>query len=268
MKNDDKSLGTIIGLVCSLWSMQLLFQTFILFEGFRKIWEMSGEIVAYFNIRDSEEIVKNALFLTLLTSGTFLVSLPFSMLEIHSRPPSETNKQITVTSILLDHCVAQTLLFPFVCLFIIAFKLGGNKTMLWVFGFAEFQLLNELLLETEPMELLENGDLRTGIIEVTNKHNFPLQHVFVSLRTRDQKLVTLRGFPKVKNIVLSKQLVGVHSSTGESFLTNEEINALVARELSHWNRSHFFVNFLVDQVRFQLPIPNSSKRSMPKNRTM
>ena len=254
------TLDTLLQNNFSLHKTRILFQTFIIFKGFRKLWDTSSEIVTYFNVSDSDDIIKNALFLTLLNSGTFIVNLPCAMLDLYVRQSRESEQRITITSVVLGHSITQTLLFPFVCLFIVAFKLGGDNTLLWAFGFAEFQLFTDLfnVEVTRPLPLCE---LRQEIEKLAKNYKFPLQEVLVSKRINGQRLVCLQGFPRAKDIVLSEKLTRGNLSSEEQLFTIEEINALVLREMSHWSRGHSYIYFFANQVNLilcELIINNST----------
>ena len=90
---------------------------------------------------------------------------------------------------------------------------------------------------------LEDGELRTAILEYAQSVDFPLNNVFVmdGSRRSSKANAFFSGFGKQKRIVLFDTLIENHST--------EELVAVLAHEVGHYKRRHIQKGFVINLLQ-------------------
>lgn len=233
----------------------------MVFNGFRTLWEKSGEILLCFGYDESYVILHNVVFITILNSLKFFVNLPFSAYEVYITEGRLGLHRVTMSGAILGHVVSQMVIFPFVCLFVAVFKLGGSRVFLYMFYIAELQVVLEMC-NMDNIEILPASELRNKIQEFIDDQNLSIYDIYL---VKNPKLKShhsqayVSGSSGQKIIVIYDNVARKHleiNSDNQSLsdgkdLSIDEIVALVAHEVGHWKGGHDFIYFFVNQVRFR-----------------
>ena len=90
---------------------------------------------------------------------------------------------------------------------------------------------------------LEEGDLRTAIVDYARSIRFPLDNIFVmdGSRRSDKSNAFFTGFGRHRRIVLFDTLVEKH--------TQAELMAVLAHEMGHYKKKHILKSFLIGVIQ-------------------
>jgi len=85
---------------------------------------------------------------------------------------------------------------------------------------------------------LEDGELKTSIVELAGKVNFPLNKIYVmdASKRSSKSNAFFSGFGKLKSIVLFDTLIEKHSK--------DELLGILAHEVGHYKKKHTIVNII------------------------
>jgi len=129
------------------------------------------------------------------------------------------------------------------------FTYGGELAWVWAWGaFTLFGLLLQYVAPTLIMPLfnrftpLEEGSLKTAILEYARSVDFPLQGIYVidGSRRSAKANAFFTGFGQNKRIALFDTLVDNH--------TPEELVAVLAHEIGHYKKKHILQSMLLNMV--------------------
>lgn len=225
---DVALLSSVISLVTIL--------AILIFKGF-------GSLDSWINGLTANNILQSLLFFGLLSLGSFILNLPFSLYKTFVIEEKYGFNQTTLKTYILD----------FFKSLVLGILIGGAilSALTWVYYqlpdsfwwiawiimtivslfFATFYttLILPLFNKLEP---LENGSLRTSIESYASKVNFPLTNIFVidGSKRSSKANAFFSGLGKKKAIVLYDTLMKDN--------TEEELTAILAHEVGHYKKNH------------------------------
>ncbi|ANT64402.1 MULTISPECIES: M48 family metallopeptidase [Prosthecochloris] len=129
------------------------------------------------------------------------------------------------------------------------FTYGGELAWVWAWGvFTLFGLLLQYVAPTMIMPLfnrftpLEEGSLKTAILEYARSVDFPLQGIYVidGSRRSAKANAFFTGFGRNKRIALFDTLIDNH--------TEEELVAVLAHEIGHYKNKHILQSMLLNMI--------------------
>ncbi len=225
---DIALLSSVISLVTIL--------AILIFKGF-------GSLDSWINGLTANNILQSLLFFGMLSLGSFILNLPFSLYKTFVIEEKYGFNQTTLKTYILD----------FFKSLVLGILIGGAilSALTWVYYqlpdsfwwiawiimtivslfFATFYttLILPLFNKLEP---LENGSLRTSIESYASKVNFPLTNIFVidGSKRSSKANAFFSGLGKKKAIVLYDTLMKDN--------TEEELTAILAHEVGHYKKNH------------------------------
>ncbi|KAI8928174.1 peptidase family M48-domain-containing protein [Entophlyctis helioformis] len=245
----DKSGYT---LVSSLYSQ---IQTVLVFayDFLPWAWAFAGSLSAKAGFGPDAEIVQSVIFVGIITLISTVVDMPFSLYYTFVLEERHGfNKQTlslyfmdTIKSLALTAVIGSPVLAGII--WIIKWAGPSFYFYVWLFVFV-FQLFFMTIYPTviQPMfnkfDTLPDGELKTKIDALAASVKFPLTKVFVvdgSKRSAHSNAYFV-GLFKNKRIVLFDTLIN-HSTT-------DEIIAVLAHELGHWQYNHLMTRLVVVQA--------------------
>ncbi|KAI8969992.1 peptidase family M48-domain-containing protein [Mycotypha africana] len=248
--NLDKSrFGFIVGLYKQIETVLIIY-----YDVLPTLWNISG--FAMYKVSGygpEHEIIQSLVFLTLFNIISTITNLPFSLYStfvIEER--HGFNKQtigLYFTDLIKQQILMAVLMYPFMSLFIWIIKSTGDKFYFYVWLIAVvFQLFIITIYPTFIQPLfnkltpLEEGDLKSRIEALADRIQFPLKKLYVidGSKRSSHSNAYFYGFGKNKHIVLFDTLLE-HCNT-------DEICAVLAHELGHWQMGHTMKLLVVNQV--------------------
>tara|TARA_B100001093_G_C26782585_1_gene995288 strand:+ start:407 stop:1636 length:1230 start_codon:yes stop_codon:yes gene_type:complete len=233
-KNYAKDNGNI-ALLSSVISLATIL-SILIFKGF-------GSLDSWINDLTANNILQSLLFFGMLSLGSFILNLPFSLYKTFVIEEKYGFNQTTLKTYILDFFKSLML----------SILIGGAilSALTWVYYqlpnsfwwiawiimtmvslfFATFYttLILPLFNKLEP---LEDGSLRESIESYASKVNFPLTNIFVidGSKRSSKANAFFSGLGKKKAIVLYDTLMKDN--------TEEELTAILAHEVGHYKKNH------------------------------
>ena len=233
-KNYAKDNGDI-ALLSSLISLVVIL-AILVFKGF-------GSLDSWINGLTANNILQSLLFFGILSLGSFILNLPFSLYKTFVIEEKYGFNQTTLKTYILDFFKSLML----------SILIGGAilSALTWVYYqlpnsfwwiawiimtmvslfFATFYttLILPLFNKLEP---LEDGSLRKSIESYASKVDFPLTNIFVidGSKRSSKANAFFSGLGKKKAIVLYDTLMKDN--------TEEELTAILAHEVGHYKKNH------------------------------
>ena len=233
-KNYAKDNGNI-ALLSSVISLATIL-SILIFKGF-------GSLDSWINGLTANNILQSLLFFGILSLGSFILNLPFSLYKTFVIEEKYGFNQTTLKTYILDFFKSLML----------SILIGGAilSALTWVYYqlpnsfwwiawiimtmvslfFATFYttLILPLFNKLEP---LEDGSLRKSIESYASKVDFPLTNIFVidGSKRSSKANAFFSGLGKKKAIVLYDTLMKDN--------TEEELTAILAHEVGHYKKNH------------------------------
>lgn len=218
------------------------------------IWEFSGNVLYKVSGYGQEyEILHSLVFLAVFSVISTLTSTPFSLYSTFVIEEKHGfNKQtlgLYFADLLKSQLVMALLLLPFMSAFLWIIKATGDNFYFYVWIIViVFQLFIITVYPTFIQPLfntltpMEQGGLRSKIEALAARIQFPLKKLYVidGSKRSGHSNAYFYGFGKNKHIVLFDTLIE-HSD-------HEEICAVLAHELGHWQMGHTLKLLAVNQV--------------------
>ena len=195
-------------------------------------------------------VVSGLFFIGILILLRAIVSLPFSCYSTFVIEEKFGFNRTTVKTFFVDLLkgvgLAIVLGVPIMALVLGFFEHAGSLAWLYCWGAVTlFTLVVQFIAPTLIMPLfnkyspLEEGELRSAIVEYARSIDFPLQNIFVmdgsKRSTKSNAFFT--GFGANKRIVLFDTLIKQH--------TVEELVAVLAHEMGHYKKKHILKSILL-----------------------
>jgi len=217
------------------------------------LWSLSGDVLRWVNLSGGE-VWQSIVFVAIAELYSIVIHLPF---ELYSTFVIEQqfgfNKQ-TLALFFLDKVKSLALMavigVPVLAAMIQIISWGGPYFYIYVWGF--MSTISLFLMIIYPHVIaplfnkftpLEEGELRTAIEELAQRHKFPLKNLFVvdgSTRSGHSNAY-FYGFWKNKRIVLYDTLLEQVDTKG--------ILAILGHELGHWYLNHNMWQILLAEIQ-------------------
>lgn len=202
-------------------------------------------------------VISGLLFIGILALLKFLLSLPFSLYSTFVIEERFGFNQMTPKTFITD-----LLKSGFLAIVLGGLLLGGILGFFeyagarawwycWI-ATAVFSLALQYLVPTWIMPLfnkftpLEDGELKSAIMNYARSIDFPLEKVFVmdGSRRSTKSNAFFTGFGKHKRIVLFDTLIARH--------TTDELVAILAHEMGHYQKKHILKGLIIGFVHMGL----------------
>jgi STE24 endopeptidase len=188
-------------------------------------------------------ILTGVVYIALLMLIREIFSLPFSLVNtfiIEERFGFNRTKPITfITDLLKGFVLVIVIGGPLLALVLVFFEIAGSYAWLycWIAS-TIFTLILQFVAPTWIMPLfnkfkpLEDGDLKTAILNYSHSVDFPIAGVFVmdGSRRSNKSNAFFTGFGRNKRIALFDTLMANHSIP--------ELIAIIAHEIGHYKKKH------------------------------
>lgn len=233
---------TVLGIVSETVELLILI-VFWQARGFQYLDEM----VRTLHLGDTGTGIAYICALLLLQS---VVGLPFSIYATFVLEERFGFNRTTPGTFILDR-LKGLLLFsligiPLIGLILIFFTAAGH--LAWLYSWIAVVLITLVAQYVAPtlimplfnkFEPLTEGELRTRILEMADKANFPLRNVLVmdGSKRSSKSNAFFTGFGKHKRIALFDTLVDQH--------TSDELVAVLAHEIGHYKKKHILQGMIV-----------------------
>ncbi|BBN19890.1 STE24 endopeptidase [Marchantia polymorpha subsp. ruderalis] len=216
-------------------------------------WMKCGVLLENWGFNPENEILRTLAFLGATTVWTQVVELPFSLYSTFVIEARHGFNKQTVWLFFKDMILAMLLMVvlgpPIVSAIIYLVQKGGPYLALYLWGFMLVLSLGMMAIYPVLIAPLFNkftplpeGELRAKIEKLASSLKFPLKKLFVidgSTRSSHSNAY-MYGFFNSKRIVLYDTLI--------QQCKEEEVVAVLAHELGHWQLSHTMYSFVAMQV--------------------
>jgi STE24 endopeptidase len=215
-------------------------------------WQSGGFNVIDIYVRGFELhfLWSGLLYVGILMFLSFIVSLPFriySTFVLEERFGfNKTTPKTFVTDILKTFALVLVLGGSILAILLALFEYGGPYAWIYAWGalscfslFVTFiapRFLMPIFLKFTP---LEEGELRTAILALAQKLQFPCKEIFVidGSRRSTKTNAFMSGFGKYKRIALFDTLIEKH--------TTEELVGVLAHEIGHYKKRHVLLGMFM-----------------------
>ncbi|MEI7695531.1 MAG: M48 family metallopeptidase [Chlorobium sp.] len=192
-------------------------------------------------------IINGVLYISSLLLMQSLIELPFSIYKTFVIEEkfgfNKTTPAVFVTDLLKTLFLAAMLGLPILAGVLWFFEKSGALAWLWVWGgVTVVSLLLQYIAPTWIMPLfnkfvpLEEGSLKSAIMEYADTVRFPLSGVYVldGSKRSAKANAFFTGFGKRKRIALFDTLIAAHPV--------HELVAVLAHEIGHFKKKHIIIN--------------------------
>lgn len=213
-----------------------------------------GKLHNWIATYNHNEIVQTLIFFGILFIASDTISLPFTVYGIFKIEEKYGFNKMSPSLFITDKIKGYILTFFIGGGILLAFtwfyNTAGNSfwwytwiliTVITIF-FAMFytSLIVPIFNKLKP---LEEGDLRTQIMDFTQKVKFPLSNIFLidGSKRSTKANAYFSGFGKKKTIVLFDTLMKDH--------TTEELVGILAHEIGHYKKKHVIMGIVMSIVQ-------------------
>ncbi|KAJ3417494.1 CAAX prenyl protease 1 [Chytridiales sp. JEL 0842] len=217
------------------------------------LWNLSQVALTQVGLTGQREILQSVVFVVITLVASMFINLPFSIYStfvIEEKHGFNKNTPwLFFTDLVKELILTVALTGIFVPGLLKVIQWGGPKFFFYVWLFMMgFQFVMLLLVPTiqgwfNKFTPLPEGPLRTEINKLAARIKFPLTKIFVvdGSRRSSHSNAYFFGFFKNKRIVLFDTLV--------EQCTQDEILAILAHELGHWQLNHTFKLLMLNQIQ-------------------
>lgn len=257
----DKNLFGNINDSCST----IINTAFILCYSFHYCWVLSGDIVKLMGL-NSNEILESSICLFIMSTLSFFIDLPFKIYNTFVLEEKHGfNKQTGLFFIkdqILKFTVSQLIGPIFLSGFIWIVQNGGDYFFFYIWIFTVVLTLFMSIIYPEVIaplfdkySPLPEGELKTKIEELAASLKFPLYKLYIveGSKRSSHSNAYMYGFHKHKRIVLFDTLVKEYCKANEKSDREfgceiDEVVAILAHELGHWQFNHTIKGLALAQV--------------------
>jgi STE24 endopeptidase len=195
-------------------------------------------------------IVCGVLYIGALLLLQSVIDLPFSIYKTFVIEEqfgfNKTTPAVFVTDFIKTIALSLLLGTPLLVAVLWFFEFAGSMAWLWAWvGITIVSLLLQYIAPTWIMPLfnkfvpLEEGDLKSAIIQYAGKVNFPLSGIYVldGSKRSAKANAFFTGFGKRKRIALFDTLINTHPVP--------ELVAVLAHEIGHFKKKHIIINMIL-----------------------
>jgi len=236
---------TRFGFVTS--SFDLIITLVFWFSGAFNLLDLQVESLGY------GAITSGVIYIGLLISGKFLISLPFSIYSTFVIEEKFGFNKITPATFVKDiikGIILGAVLGGLLLTIILAiFQNGGPLAWLYCWGaVTSFTVIIQFIAPTWIMPLfnkfepLADGELRQNIMSYARSVKFSLENVFIidGSKRSSKSNAFFTGFGKHKRIALFDTLVANHPP--------QELVAILAHEIGHYQKKHIIKGMLLSII--------------------
>ncbi|KAK9298004.1 hypothetical protein QLX08_008523 [Tetragonisca angustula] len=251
---------------------ELCTMVYLLTLCYHRFWMWSVDIIKYCGLDDTNEILISAVCMLIINIIYDIIFLPFKIyFTFVLEQKHGFNKETPLFFIkdqLLKFVVHEVITIPLLCAVIWIIKNGGDYCFLYLWMFLIVAALFLMIIYPELIAPLfdkytplPTGNLKTKIEALAASINYPLYKIFIveNSKRSSHSNAYLYGFHKHKRIVLYDTLVKEYykpaeGETDTKGCTTDEVLAVLAHELGHWNHSHTLKGFILGQLHLLLNI--------------
>lgn len=283
---DKSSFGIVKGAYSTV-----LGTLFVLLNGFEFFWTLSRQVNGSLGLDSDCEILNSMMFMLLTNCVSTIADLPFSIYGTFVLEEKHGFNKQTAGFYIKDRIkkflVSQAISLPLIAAIVWIVHWGGDLFFLYLWLFTTVVIL--LLMTVYPDYIaplfdkytpLPDGELRSAIEKLAQSVGFPLYKLYVveGSKRSVHSNAYFYGFFKNKRIVLFDTLLADYSKPaeeGEEKLlekdgeseksaeeekpaeekkgcSNEEVLAVLAHELGHWQLNHVAKNIVIMQINLFL----------------
>ncbi|NTW82768.1 MAG: M48 family metallopeptidase [Chlorobiaceae bacterium] len=198
-------------------------------------------------------VVTGILYIGMLLLAQSVITLPFSIYRTFVIEEkfgfNKTTPAVFVSDLLKALSLSILLGGPVLAAILWFFQEAGPMAWLWAWaGITFFSLLLQYVAPAWIMPLfnkfvpLEDGELKSSIMQYASEVNFPLTGIFVidGSKRSSKANAFFTGFGKRKRIALFDTLIKNHPV--------EELVAVLAHEIGHFKKKHIIINMVLSLV--------------------
>lgn len=240
---------------------------FMLCFSFRYCWEWSGNFVEFIGF-NSNEILESSICLLIMSTISFIIDLPFKIYNVFVLEENHGFNKMTaiffVRDQVLKFLIAQIIGPIFLSGFIWIVQNGGDYFFFYIWIFTVVLTLFMSIIYPEVIaplfdkySPLPEGELKTKIEELAASLKFPLYKLYIveGSKRSSHSNAYMYGFHKHKRIVLFDTLVKEYCKANEKGDREfgcevDEVVAILAHELGHWQFNHTIKGLLLAQVKY------------------
>ncbi|KAG8994527.1 hypothetical protein FRB94_009824 [Tulasnella sp. JGI-2019a] len=232
---------------------QIIETAFIHFDIYAMTWALAGSILQRFGFHGNYEISQSLIWGTLLFLCSSIPTIPLSYYQTFVLEEeygfNKTTRGLFFADLIKGWGLGATFGLPFLAAFLWIIKKAGDSFIPYLMGFIVsmqliFVVIYPLLIQPlfNKLSPLPEGTLRTRIEGLAGGLHFPLKHLYVidGSKRSSHSNAYFYGLPWSKHIVIFDTLI---QKTPE-----DQIEAVLAHELGHWQYSHPSKLLLISQV--------------------
>ncbi|XP_059484997.1 CAAX prenyl protease 1 homolog [Neocloeon triangulifer] len=249
---------------------------FVLLNGFSIFWTQGKMVLVKVGLNPESEVQVSMAFMLVLNALTTVIGMPFAVYSTFVLEERHGfNKQTPgffIKDQIKSFLVGQVITLPLVASIVAIVHWGGQFFFVYLWAFTTLVIL--FLMTIYPDFIaplfdkytpLPEGELRTSIEALAKSINFPLYKLYVveGSKRSVHSNAYFYGFFKNKRIVLFDTLLKDYTSedkkdeipaegTEKKGCSNEEVLAVLAHELGHWQLNHVAKNIIIMQVNLFL----------------
>ncbi len=207
----------------------------------------------------SNEILITLTFFGTIMLGSDLLNIPFQLYDTFVVEEKFGFNKTTVKTYILDKLKMYLLsaLIGGLIVFLLLKLIVLFDTTFWVYfwiAISIFTLFMNIFYSTLILPLfnklkpLEDGELKSAIVEYSKKVDFPIENIFVidGSKRSSKSNAYFMGLGKKKKIVLYDTLIENH--------TTEELVAVLAHEAGHYKKNHIITGYLLSTIQTGLTL--------------
>lgn len=207
-----------------------------------------------------DDITTSCLWYLCYTTFLSFLKLPFTLYEILVVEYNHSfwdNTELLISKKLKNFIVGQILVAALAALLVSLIKAGDK---VFIYSFLVFCLIVFIVGVTYPrmapsrfrkLTLIENGDLKTKIVNLAQSLDFPLDKIYLEERFKHKSALSayIYGSSNKKSIVISDTLISKEEGLG---CTDDETLALVSLEIGRSQHRHSLKYVLLVELNLLL----------------
>jgi STE24 endopeptidase len=216
-----------------------------------------GWLDVFVKLTFSTPILQSLIFFAILFIATDLLNIPFSWYKTFVIEEKFGFNKMTIKIFILDklkgYAMGIVLGGGIMTIFLWLIQVMQENFWIWFWLVISLVIILMSLFYTSlilplfnKLTPLEQGDLRKGIEEYSQKVNFPLTNIFVmdGSKRSAKSNAFFSGIGRKKKIVLFDTLISNH--------TQEELVAVLAHEAGHYKKNHVLQGMIISVLQMGL----------------
>ncbi|XP_065344450.1 CAAX prenyl protease 1 homolog [Cloeon dipterum] len=268
---DKSNFGLIKGIITTI-----IGTAFVLLNGFKIFWTQAKLLLVQVGLNPESEIQVSMAFMLIMNLMNVVIAMPFTVYSTFVLEEKHGFNKQTPGFFIKDQIksffVGQLISLPLVAGLVGIVHWGGKFFFVYLWGFATMVIFFLMTIYPDfiaPLfdkySPLPEGELRSSIEALAKSIDFPLYKLYVveGSKRSVHSNAYFYGFFKNKRIVLFDTLLKDYTpedkkdeepkEEGEKKgCSNEEVLAVLAHELGHWQLNHVAKNVIIMQVNLFL----------------